>query len=81
LERNKLFVDGHFYLPDLSAKRRRHVADKGQFPPVALVCCADSRVPPEYLFGAGVGDLFLVRAAGNAIDRLGIGSLEFAVEV
>lgn len=80
LERNRLFVDETFFLPDLSAKRRRNIADNGQFPQVAIVSCADSRVPPEYLFGAGIGDLFLVRLAGNAVDRVGLGALEFAVE-
>lgn len=80
LERNKQFVDGYFFVPDLSAKRRRTVADKGQFPPVAIVACSDARVPPEYVFGAGVGDLFLVRSAGSSIDRVGLGSLEYAVQ-
>lgn len=53
-----------------------------QFPEAVVVSCADSRVPPEILFDAGVGDIFVVRAAGNVIDGAGVavkGSIEYAV--
>ena len=50
---------------------------KGQKPFAMLVSCADSRVPPEILFDQGIGDLFVVRAAGNIADTVGLGSLEY----
>jgi len=54
---------------------------KGQSPQIAVLSCADSRVVPEYIFGADIGDLFVVRIAGNiAVDNTVITSLEYAVE-
>jgi carbonic anhydrase len=50
-----------------------------QHPIAAILSCSDSRVPPELIFDRGVGSLFIVRAAGNTCDRLGIQSLEYAV--
>jgi carbonic anhydrase len=52
---------------------------KGQAPFAALVGCADSRLGPEHLFGAGLGELFIVRTAGNYVDDAGLGSLAYAV--
>ena len=51
----------------------------GQAPPAAILSCADSRVPPELIFNQGVGELFVVRVAGNIATSTQIGSLEFAV--
>jgi carbonic anhydrase len=54
----------------------------GQFPEAVVVSCADSRVPPEILFDVGVGDLFVVRVAGNVVGGAGVsvkGSIEYAV--
>ena len=54
----------------------------GQFPETVIVCCADSRVAPEILFDVGVGDIFVIRVAGNVIDGAGVtvkGSIEYAV--
>ena len=54
----------------------------GQFPEAVVVSCADSRVPPEILFDVGVGDIFVVRVAGNVIDGAGVsvkGSIEYGV--
>ena len=54
----------------------------GQFPEAVIVSCADSRVAPEILFDVGVGDIFVVRVAGNVIDGAGVtvkGSIEYAV--
>ena len=52
---------------------------KGQAPFAAILACADSRVGPEQLFGAGLGELFVVRTAGNYADDAGTGSLAFSV--
>lgn len=44
-----------------------------------LVSCSDSRVPPELLFGRGLGEMFIVRNAGNTVDTTALGSIEYAV--
>lgn len=51
-----------------------------QHPFAAVVACADSRVAPELIFDQGLGDLFVVRNAGNVAEPVGIGSLEYAIE-
>lgn len=53
----------------------------GQQPFAAYLSCSDSRVPPELLFGRGLGELFIIRNAGNTLDTASLGSLEFAVSV
>lgn len=54
---------------------------KGQSPKIAILTCADSRVVPEFIFQAKIGELFVVRVAGNiAIDETVIASLEYAVD-
>ncbi len=59
-------------------KRRLEIAET-QTPFAVLVSCSDSRVPPEALFGQGLGDLFIIRVAGNSISQEGLGSIEYAV--
>lgn len=75
---NRDFVTDRPNASDLSTRRRLALA-KGQTPFAALVGCADSRVGPEHLFGAGLGELFIVRTAGNYVDSAGLGSLAYAV--
>jgi carbonic anhydrase len=58
----------------------RAATAKGQHPFAAVLTCADSRVPPELLFDQSIGDLFVVRNAGNVAEPIGEGSLEYAVE-
>ena len=53
---------------------------QGQAPVAIVVGCSDSRVPPEIVFDTGVGDLFVIRVAGNVLGRDALGSLEYAVE-
>ncbi|MDD4857623.1 MAG: carbonic anhydrase [Candidatus Krumholzibacteria bacterium] len=57
--------------------RRSEVAE-GQHPRAAIVGCSDSRVAPEIVFDQGLGDVFVVRTAGNLVDQLGVESLEYA---
>ncbi len=76
---NARFVAGWPDHPDQSARRRRELAG-GQQPYAAILTCADSRVPPEIVFDAGLGNLFVIRVAGNVLDDIVIGSLEYAVE-
>lgn len=59
--------------------RRRLEVSAGQRPFAALIGCADSRVAPPIVFDAGLGDLFVCRNAGNQVDSLTVGSIEFAV--
>lgn len=77
---NRDFLADRPYQADLSNRRRLELA-RGQAPFAAYVSCSDSRVPPEVLFGRGLGELFIVRNAGNTIDTTALGSIEFAVGV
>ena len=79
-EGNRRFVADMPNPSDISRKARLGVA-KGQGPFAALIGCADSRVGPEHLFEAGLGELFIVRTAGNYVDAAGLGSIEYAVGV
>ncbi len=79
LEGNTRYVDGKTSAPNRSKERRSEVA-KGQHPFAVVLGCSDSRVPPELLFDAGFGDLFVVRTAGNIADSVALGSIEYAVE-
>src|SRR5205085_8767171 len=63
----------------VDAENRAALA-KGQAPFASVLSCADSRVPPELIFHAGLGDVFVVRAAGHVPDRSVLGSLEYAAE-
>ena len=74
---NHRFVIGKSAPHDFLAQRQTLV--KSQHPQVAVLSCSDSRVPPELVFDAGLGDLFVVRSAGEDDDPLSIGSLEYAV--
>jgi carbonic anhydrase len=80
---NKRFVEGKLSHPGRSPKDFLPLAE-GQKPLAIIVGCADSRVPPEVVFDQGVGDLFVVRVAGNIVSGAGPvvkGSIEFAVAV
>jgi carbonic anhydrase len=58
----------------------RVARSKGQYPIAAILGCADSRVSPEIVFDQALGDLFVVRVAGNTVNTDGIASLEYAVQ-
>ncbi len=77
-EGNRRFLAGRAVEPDRRGIRRLEIA-KAQYPIAVLVSCSDSRVPPELLFGRGLGELFIIRNAGNTIDTVAMGSLEYAV--
>jgi carbonic anhydrase len=79
IDGNKRYVDMKMSHPDQTAERRAVVA-KGQHPFAAVLSCSDSRVPPEVIFDQGLGDLFIIRLAGNILDVAALGSLEYAVE-
>jgi carbonic anhydrase len=75
---NHRFVLGKTAAHDFLTQRK--ALTEAQHPRVAVLSCSDSRVPPELVFDAGLGDLFVVRSAGEDADPLAIGSLEYAVE-
>src|SRR5438067_8250885 len=62
------------------AAKRRAELTKSQHPFAIIVSCSDSRVPPEIVFDQGLGNLFVLRVAGNVIDDHSLGSIEYAVD-
>ena len=63
---------------DISPAIRKDTCENGQSPYAVVVACSDSRVIPEGIFSAGIGELFVIRVAGNVIDRHQLGSIEYA---
>src|SRR5205085_10520354 len=78
-EGNGRFAAGKLAVKDVGAQRRATLA-KGQHPFAVVLACADSRVPPELVFDQGLGELFVLRVAGNLADPFVLGSIEYAVE-
>jgi carbonic anhydrase len=78
IDGNKLFTAGKSRHPRQTEERRIEVAS-GQKPIAVVLGCSDSRVPPEVIFDQGLGDLFVVRVAGNIVDSAVQGSIEYAV--
>ena len=77
-EGNEKFVTDSPVRAVQGRERRLEIA-RDQTPFAVLVSCSDSRVPPELLFGRGLGELFIVRNAGNTVDTVALGSIEYAV--
>lgn len=75
---NQRYVAGKTAPQDFPAQRK--LLTKTQHPKVAVLSCSDSRVPPELVFDQGLGELFVVRSAGEDDDPVALGSLEYAVE-
>src|ERR1043166_266576 len=63
------------------AAKRRAELTKSQHPFAIILCCSDSRVPPGAVFDQGLGDLFIVRVAGNVLNDEGLGSIEYGVDI
>lgn len=78
VEGNRRYVADQALHPYDNAARRRNLVGS-QKPFACILTCSDSRVPPEMIFDQGLGDLFVVRVAGNTCDDPVLGSLEFAV--
>jgi carbonic anhydrase len=79
LEGNRRFVRNKEQHPDEGLARRKEL-EGGQHPFAVILSCADSRVPPELVFDQGLGDLFVIRVAGNIAADDELGSIEYAVE-
>ncbi|MBW4612684.1 MAG: carbonic anhydrase [Desmonostoc vinosum HA7617-LM4] len=80
LDGNQRFIHKKRKSPHQSLEHLRLVA-KAQYPFAAILGCADSRVPTEIIFDQGLGDLFVVRVAGNVASDMAIGSLEYSTAV
>lgn len=78
-EGNRRFV-AEALADDSSTTARRHSLVSGQAPFAIILGCSDSRVPAELVFDQGLGDLFVIRVAGNIVAPSQIGSVEFAAE-
>ncbi len=78
-EGNGRYAGGNLQHPGQTTERRAELA-KSQYPFATILSCSDSRVPPEIVFDQGLGDLFVVRVAGNVIDDHGLGSIEYSVD-
>ncbi len=76
-EGNERFLRGEAHLPGLSRETLAELA-RGQHPFATILGCSDSRVPPELIFDAGLGELFVVRVAGNVLSPEVAGSLQYA---
>jgi carbonic anhydrase len=76
---NERFAAGQSENKDLGAGRRQELT-AGQRPFAAVLSCSDSRLPPEIIFNQGLGDIFVVRVAGNVSEPFMLGSLDYAVE-
>ncbi len=77
---NNRFVEGNTQYSELVNEQLRTRLVKGQNPWAVILGCSDSRVPLEIIFDHGLGDLFVIRVAGNIVAPSGVGSIEFAVE-
>lgn len=76
---NAHHVAHRYQHPHETANRQRQLVS-GQNPHAEILSCADSRVPPELIFDQGLGDLFIVRVAGNVVSDIELGSLEYGAD-
>lgn len=77
VEGNKRFISNQSLHPDRTSERRLETAEK-QEPFATILGCSDSRVAPEIIFDQGIGDLFIVRVAGNVVGPVELDSIEFS---
>ena len=77
---NERFTADRCLHPDMGRKRLMETAAHGQHPFATIVTCSDSRVAPELIFDEGIGDLFVIRVAGNVCGTDEIASIEYGVD-
>ena len=75
---DKLIMGNRHYIATGDRVLREDTAENGQHPYAIVICCSDSRVIPEQIFSASIGDLFVIRVAGNVLDKHQMGSIEYA---
>jgi carbonic anhydrase len=78
--RTRLLAGNKKYIETVDKLKLQDTADNGQHPFAIVVCCSDSRVIPEQIFDASIGDIFVIRVAGNVLDRHQLGSIEYAAD-
>lgn len=78
-EGNEKYITAKYSNGDISQEIRQKTYIDGQHPYAVIVTCSDSRVIPESVFSAGIGELFVIRVAGNVMDDHQLGSVEYAV--
>ena len=80
IDGNLRYLDARTGGGDISPEVRRDTAENGQHPYAIIITCSDSRVIPESIFSAGIGELFIIRVAGNVLDDHQLGSIEYAAD-
>lgn len=79
-EGNQRYLEAASNPGDISPQIRQKTCDEGQSPYAIIVACSDSRVIPESIFSAGIGELFVIRVAGNVMDNHQLGSVDYAAD-
>lgn len=77
---NKIYMNALTNPGDISPAIRKHTCEHGQNPYAIVLACSDSREIPEAIFSAGIGELFVIRVAGNVVDDHQLGSIEYAAD-
>ncbi len=77
-EGNGRYLDASANAGDISPAIRKKTCDEGQFPYAIVITCSDSRVIPEAVFSAGIGEIFTIRVAGNVMAEHQLGSVQYA---
>lgn len=77
---NDLYLHSRTNPSDISPAIRKESPNSGLKPYAVILTCSDSRVPPEHIFSAGIGELFVVRTAGNVVGNFELGSIEYFTE-
>ena len=80
LEGNERYINDKILNGDISLEKREDTFQNGQHPFAVIITCSDSRVIPEAIFDCGIGDLFVIRVAGNVIGEQELGSIQYATE-
>lgn len=78
IKQNQLFIDK--INNDKKLENRRNELVKGQHPKLLVITCSDSRVVPEFIFNATLGEIFVIRTAGNVINEGELATVEYAIE-
>ena len=77
---NERYLNSQNYSGDISSNLREKTCLEGQTPYAIVITCSDSRVIPECIFDCGIGEIFVIRVAGNVVDDFVLGSVEYAAE-
>lgn len=78
-EGNRRYLEEEKNISYLGKEQREYLAKDGQKPYAVILTCSDSRVPPEHIFSAGLGELFVIRTAGHLVDWNTLGSVEYGI--